>query len=137
MKPISTSTHGILDYLTVGALFLLSRMFGWNRRVSSLLGGLALGTLGYSLVTRYEFSVAKMLPMKAHLILDALSGLALVFAPTFFRSRNPLVNATLIGTGVFEVAVAISTDSSEPPMLERSDVSTFQLPIDEREYLRQ
>jgi hypothetical protein len=81
MKPISTSVHGILDYVSVGALLAAPRLFGWNSAVRQLLSVAALGTLGYSLMTRYGLGLIKALPMQAHLALDAASGALLCAAP--------------------------------------------------------
>jgi hypothetical protein len=81
VKPISTRTHGILDYLTAGALLALPRALGWSAPVTKLVTGAALGTLAYSALTRYELAPAKVLPMRAHLALDGLSGALFAAAP--------------------------------------------------------
>ena len=70
MKLLSTRTHGVVDYLTAGTLLALPRAMGWGDRVTNLLTGAALGTVAYSLLTRYELGAVKVLPMKAHLALD-------------------------------------------------------------------
>jgi hypothetical protein len=67
MKPISTRTHGIVDYLSVATLYGLPRLLRWNAEVARLLTGVAAGTLGYSLLTRYELGLVKVLPMPSTL----------------------------------------------------------------------
>src|SRR5687768_6816136 len=72
---ISTEAHGMLDYMTVGTMLLLPRMLGWNRNLTRLMTGAAAITFIYSMMTRYEFGMIKMLPMRTHLIMDGLNGL--------------------------------------------------------------
>ena len=53
MRFVSTRAHGVLDYLSVGALIAVPRALGWEREVTRLLTGAAIGTLGYTFLTRY------------------------------------------------------------------------------------
>ena len=61
MSLISVRTHGMLDYLTAGALLALPRALGWSKPATSLLTNTAAATVGYSLLTRYELGVVKVL----------------------------------------------------------------------------
>ena len=61
MRLISTRTHGVLDYLTAGALVALPRALGWSRPVTRLLTGAAAMHVGYSLATNYELGLVKAL----------------------------------------------------------------------------
>ena len=133
---ISTKTHGMLDYMSAGFLFMLPRAMRWRGRVETLLTAMSFMTVAYSLITRYEFGVAKLLPMKTHLIIDTASGVMLMFAPKALRIRNPLVITALVGSGLFEVFAASMTET-EPDLPLRAPKDTeFQLPIDAREYAR-
>lgn len=111
MKLFSTKTHGVLDYLTVGQLLTLPRMLGWSQPVTRLLDTMALTTLGYSLVTRYELGPIKLLPMKGHLALDAMSGALFCAAPLLFPDEDTSVKATLVGIGLFEIMASLTTES--------------------------
>ena len=75
-KPISTKTHGVLDYLTIAAFITLPRVMGWSRGLTQGMTMLGLGKLGYTLFTRHELAPFKKLPMAAHLALDAAGGAA-------------------------------------------------------------
>lgn len=119
-KLFSTKTHGVLDYLTVAQLIALPRMLGWSSGVTNLLTGAAINTLGYSLLTRYELGAYKVLPMKGHLALDAVSGATLLAAPMFFPKESTTVKAALIGLGVFEIMASLSTET-EPSFGEQAD----------------
>lgn len=114
MKLISTKTHGMIDYLTAGMLLAAPRLLGWNSSVTRLLTGAALGTVGYSLLTRYELGAFKILPMPAHLGLDAMQGVLLGAAPLFLNARPP-VAVSLAGIGLFELAVTLSSETKPRP----------------------
>jgi len=113
-KLISTRTHGVIDYLAAGALIALPRAMGWSERVTTLLTGAGLGAVGYSLLTRYELGAAKVLPMRAHLALDALSGATLCAAPLVLEDEPSEVKAALVGLGLFELAAALTTVPESP-----------------------
>lgn len=86
MRIISTKTHGVLDYLTAAALLAAPKMLGLEdvppaARALRMAGG---GATAYSLLTDYELGLAKVLPMPAHLALDAASGALLASSPWLF-----------------------------------------------------
>jgi hypothetical protein len=124
MKPISTSVHGILDYVSVGTLLAAPRLFGWNGAVRQLLSIAALGTLGYSLMTRYELGLIKALPMQSHLALDAASGALLCAAPLFLRQAEGSARAALVGMGLFELAAAALTQTEPSADIQSYATST-------------
>src|SRR4051794_3023683 len=103
LKPISTRTHGILDYATVVILYALPRAFRWNKNVTGFLTFMSAFLLGYSAFTRYELGVFKLLPMRGHLTFDAISGFLMTISPAFLRTRSPFVSAILTGLGLYEI----------------------------------
>jgi len=74
MKRIPTRAHGILDYGTAAACLALPRRTGWTPEAAWLMTGGGLFALGYSLLTRYELGLVRVLPMQAHLALDVAFG---------------------------------------------------------------
>jgi hypothetical protein len=110
MRPIPTSVHGILDYLSVGTLFALPRVLRWPKVLTDLLTGMALSVLGYSLLTRYELGLFRRLPMPMHLRLDFMSTVATFAAALMFRRKNATIGPVLIGMGVFELAATLLSD---------------------------
>jgi hypothetical protein len=82
---IPTRVHGVLDYL-MG--FLLVGLGAFVFGPGTFAGGfpifLGLATIVYSLLTRYELGALHVLPMRTHLILDAMSGLLLAASPWMF-----------------------------------------------------
>jgi len=110
MKVINTRMHGILDYLSVATLLALPRMLGWSDRVTTLLTVMAVGTLIYSLLTRYELGAFKALPMQAHLVLDFMSGALLLGAALMLGDEPNSVRMGLGLLGLFEIGAALMTD---------------------------
>jgi hypothetical protein len=114
---ISTRVHGIVDYVTGAALVAAPELFrlkGVRRsaRVPRLLGA---GATGYSLLTDYELGAVRLLPMRAHLALDAAGGALLALSPwllgTARHGKRHWLPHAIVGAG--EVAVALTT-KSEP-----------------------
>ena len=110
-KLFSTKTHGVLDYVTAGQLMMLPRMLGWSDSVTSFMTSMGLGTVGYSLLTRYEYGPFKVLPMTAHLAIDAMNGALFCAAPVLFPKESSTVKATLVGLGLFEFMAALTTET--------------------------
>ena len=110
MALISTKMHGVLDYFTAGTLVALPRMLGWDKSVTNVMTNAAIGTVAYSLLTRYELGLVKVLPMKGHLGLDAMSGALFCGAPLLFPDEGTDVKAILVGLGIFELAVTALTE---------------------------
>ena len=116
-RPISTMAHGILDYVTAPTLIALPRIFGWGPRVTMLLNGAGAGVLAYSVLTRYELGLLKVLPMKVHLGLDMASGGMLALSPFILlnkRERNVATIATLVGLGLYEITAGLLTQTQSP-----------------------
>src|SRR5688500_15596375 len=70
---IPTKIHGVIDYLTGVTLLAAPYLFGFAdgtaaQWVPTIIG---LMIIGQSLITRYELSMAKIIPMPTHLMLDA------------------------------------------------------------------
>lgn len=135
-KVISTRTHGILDYATVIVLYALPRGFGWSGRVRRFLTFMSVFLLGYSAFTRYELGIFKQLSMRGHLTFDAMSGLLMALSPAILKSRSSLVNATLIGLGLYEIGASMMTKPTVPPRLSQPEPDArFETRPANREYV--
>jgi hypothetical protein len=139
-KPISTKTHGILDYLSAPMLVALPRLLQWDNKLTNILTGAGLGALGYSLVTRYELGLFKLLPMKWHLALDMMSGAMLAAAPFLLLNddeRDSGVNTILASIGAFEIAAALLTQP-QPSLAEsaREVISDLEAELRRQNRLR-
>ncbi|MFD2649669.1 SPW repeat protein [Devosia albogilva] len=83
---IPTRTHGIIDYIygiaLIAAPFVLGFADGSSAQWVPIIIGVA--TIAMSLITRYELGVIKVLPMLAHISVDAVAGLVLLASPWVF-----------------------------------------------------
>ena len=116
MRFVPTKLHGMLDYLSVGTLLAVPRLLGWDKELTRFLTGAAVGTLGYSVLTRYELGVVKVLPMTAHLTFDGMSGALFCAAPLLFPEEDRATTGALVAFGVFEIGAAL-TSKHDPPEL--------------------
>jgi len=93
MKPISTRMHGMIDYAYAATLIALPFALGWRGRAAQLSIGSGLATLGLSMLTRYEYGVFPVLPMRTHLSIDAAESSMLMSAPKMLRGSEHGTNA--------------------------------------------
>jgi hypothetical protein len=110
-KPISTQTHGVLDYLTAATLATLPSMLGFSERTTRAIQMMAIGKLCYSLLTDNELGVVRAIPMKAHLAMDAVSGVALAALPFMLDEDDDTATAVCIGAGLMELSNAAMTQT--------------------------
>lgn len=126
MKLISTRAHGILDLVTVGTLDTLPWLLNWRPRTKSLVAAASASMLGYSLGTRYELGLVKLLPMKTHLLLDYAAGVMLAGAALRLPRERLSTRLALVGLGLNEIAVAALTEPT-PPVAEQATYAYLSL----------
>ncbi|HEX8237122.1 MAG TPA: hypothetical protein VF600_14285 [Abditibacteriaceae bacterium] len=115
MRFIPTKVHGAMDYMTVLALLALPRLLDFSDRATTLLTGVAIMALLYTLLTRFELGALRVLPVKVHLALDFVSGLLLVAAPFLIvPGENSTARTVMIVIGVFEIGAALMTHLHSP-----------------------
>lgn len=107
---IDTRTHGFIDYATGALLLIAPYLFGFatggiEQWLPQLIG---LAIIGMSLITRYELSIAKIIPLNIHLGVDAATGVLLAVSPWLFGFSHVIWWPHLI-VGVMEVAVVLMT----------------------------
>ncbi len=113
LRVIPTGIHGMIDYAAAGALYATPALLGLDEvprsaRTLRLASGAAIAS---SLLTDYELGVVKLVPMPAHLTLDAMSGALIAASPWLFGfaengPRHWLPHALM---GTTEVLVALMT----------------------------
>lgn len=113
-KPISTRTHGILDFLTAGAMLTIPRVFDCSRELRNAVTAIAVQKIGYALMTRHEFGVARVIPMPVHLVLDSVGGAALAALPLILDEQDEGATAACVGMGLFDIAAAPMTETEAP-----------------------
>lgn len=89
---LSLKVHNVLDYIIGAALLASPYVFGFSeipdaRNVFVVIGG---AWILYSLLTRYRYSVLKLIPLGVHMALDAAASVILMLWPTFSAYRDQL-----------------------------------------------
>ena len=111
MRFISTRTHAYVDYVLGILLIIAPWLFGFNDAggwavwVPIILG---LGLLVVSLMTRYELSIAKVIPMSTHLGLDIGLGVVLIISPWVFGFADVIWWPHVL-VGILEVGAGLCT----------------------------
>lgn len=116
MKKIPTRTHAIVDIATAGFSLFFPRILGSNRSFTRAVTALSLGRIGYTLLTRHELGVVKVIPMRANLVLGGIGGAALAALPFIMDERKSrAVVACALGVGVLSLAMAPVSDTEYRP----------------------
>jgi hypothetical protein len=86
MKIIPTKIHALLDYVVALCIMAAPWVFNFDDQGSATWVLVASGTatIGHSLMTEYEYSLANAIPFSTHLLLDTFSGLAVASSPWLF-----------------------------------------------------
>jgi hypothetical protein len=111
MKLLNTKTHAILDYavgiLLIAAPWILNFADGGPaQQVPVVIGVL---TIVMSLLTKYEFSIFKLIGMNTHLIIDFLAGIFLAASPWLLHFNEQVYLPHLI-VGIIEMLVVLISD---------------------------
>lgn len=109
---IPTRVHGALDYIVGIALIIAPWLFGFME-----VGGpavvipmvLGVGLIVYSLFTKYEWGLVKVLGMPYHLIIDTIAAVFLAASPFIFGFNAEVPNAwvphVVVGIAVILVVI--------------------------------
>ena len=114
MRPISTRTHGLIDYIFSATLLTLPFALRWHGRAAQLSISAGLATLGVSLMTNYEWGAARVLPMKAHLGIDAAENSMLMSAPKIVGGEDRAAGRVLAVLGTVGAAIGTMTKTQSP-----------------------
>lgn len=114
-RPISTRTHGLIDYVYGVTLIAAPFVFGWGpeaRRLSMAAGAV---TLAASAMTNYEYGLVPVLSMKTHLALDGAETSVLMSAPARLRGSGDRSAAWVLALmGAAGAAVGALTQPRSP-----------------------
>jgi hypothetical protein len=114
-KPISTKTHAFLDYLTIAKFLLLPRVMGFSETVTKGMTCIALTKLAYTLLTRHEGGVYKVLPMKAHLAMDVAGGAMMAALPLASDDADETEVGVCCALGGFDIVAAALSETEMSP----------------------
>jgi hypothetical protein len=110
MRFLSTRAHGVIDYLTVILFIAAPWLFGFADGTAAQWVPVVIGVviLLSSVLTDYELSLTRMIPMPVHLGLDLLAGLLLAASPWLFGFSDQVWMPHFL-LGAFEVIVSLVT----------------------------
>ena len=110
MCVIPTTAHGVIDYVNAFTLLVAPKLWRLDEVPPSSATFYAFGgsLTATSLITDYELSVANVIPMRAHLALDIVSGAALAASPFVlgFRQSGPRYWLGHVAIGATEIVTA-------------------------------
>jgi len=113
MRVISTKTHGAIDYLTGAGLLAAPALLGISDvpAAARVLRAAGLAATAYSLLTEYEFGLVRVIPMPAHLAMDAASGALMAASPWLFgfAGRGARYRWPHVVMGLSEVLAALTS----------------------------
>jgi len=118
MRFIPTSVHGAIDHVVGPALVLAPTLLRLGRKSPEGITAEAVGGAEavYSNLTDYELSMKNVVPMKVHLVLDAVGGATLALVPqlTGARKRGKKHWVPHLAIGVAEIGLAAFTETERP-----------------------
>ena len=114
-RPIPTFVHGALDVVGAVLLLALPRVLSFGPNTTTYLTVVAIAVAIVTMLTRWEVSLAKVLPTKVHLTIDTLTGALTALSPFLFL-RDAGQNGTifLVGFGLFELGAGLLTKTLSP-----------------------
>ena len=110
-KPISPTTHGIIDYSTVAATAAAPKLLGMSGRAAGAAYGVAGAVAGLAAMTDFKPSLKRAVPLRGHEMADIGMGMLLPAMPWLLgfasdkRARN-----FFLGLTAMTMAVTMLTD---------------------------
>lgn len=119
MEVMSTRTHGKVDYAIAFILLIAPRIFMWSSDAANAMNILGAVLLAWALLARYEYGLIKIVPVRAHLILDvvlavAQLGAAYVLVHSTDSAQTVAALITLIFTGIITLINVTATWRQDP-----------------------
>ena len=123
MRFIPTRVHGAVDRVVGPALVIAPTLLRLGRTSPEGLTARAVGGVEafYSNLTDYELSMKNVVPMRVHLVLDAVGGATLALVPQLSGARKRGKKHWLphLAVGALEVGMAAFTKTEPPRPAER------------------
>ncbi len=106
-KPISKTTHGLIDYVFAAALFSVPKLIGCNPKTVKLYRGIALEVVLYSALSKDKLAPLPLVPMKVHKVIDIVNlgtlGLLSTYKGIRKRPKAIAFNLGMLAMGVTTV----------------------------------
>jgi uncharacterized membrane protein YdfJ with MMPL/SSD domain len=110
-RPISTRTHGALDYAWVSVAASAARAADASGATARLVRSSSVVAGINSMLTDYEAGMLRLMPMRVHLAVDFVIGAALVLSPLFLPKSGRRSVALSVALGLTACAASLLTDA--------------------------
>jgi hypothetical protein len=84
MRFINASVHGVLDYVVVVTLVLVSIAVGLSGLAAAIVYLMAAALLAITLITAFPPGALKLLPLPTHSTIELFMGMSLLVCPWIF-----------------------------------------------------
>jgi len=111
-RTIPQDVHSVFDYMG-GAMNLLCGTALCNSKRAGIAASVLAGSaLGVSLLTDYRLSLAKLIPIEAHEVIDYVWGASNVVAPFAlgYAKKDPAVSVIQCAIGLGTIVASLFTD---------------------------
>ena len=122
-RPISTRTHGVIDYTWATTAAALPQTMPNATATSRLVRGAGVAATMSSMLTNYEAGVVPILSMKTHLAFDFVMCSALVAAPFFLPRSERRWAAIPVALGIAGLITGLLTQTRSPREFDEEFVS--------------
>jgi len=110
MKFITSTLHGVLDYLTCGLFLLAPTLFGFTGTYATVCYILGAGYLVISLLTNMPLGAVKVLPFWLHGRLELVSGFVFLVSLWLFGfAENGVARIFFMAMGAVFLVVFLCT----------------------------
>lgn len=113
-RPISTRTHGTIDYAWVTTAGTLSTMMNGATATARLVRQAGAAAGFNAMMTNYEAGIMRVMPMKGHLAIDFVMCSALVMSPFFLPRSERRYAAVPVLLGIVGFLASIFTETTSP-----------------------
>jgi len=110
-RPISPKTHAIIDYATVGSLFVTAGLF-WGRNKRAAIAAMIAGgaELAVNLLTNYPGGVKKVINFETHKEIDLGLGALTATLPEFLAFKDEGERKFFLAEGAMITAISQLTE---------------------------
>jgi hypothetical protein len=108
MRFINPSAHGVLDYVVVVAIVLVSIAVGLSGLAAALAYLMAAALLVMTLITAFPPGALKLLPLPVHSRMELLMGMSLLVCPWIFGfADDPMAINVFVASGFALLALRL------------------------------
>ncbi|MFD0794833.1 hypothetical protein ACFQZX_14495 [Mucilaginibacter litoreus] len=118
-KPISRQAHGAIDYAYAALVPFIPELAGFTKeeKANLLCKALGGGALAYTAITKAEWGLCKILPFKAHLLIDLSVSIFAAASPWVLGfADNKRARNAAFAIGLAGISASLLTDDKELPV---------------------